>query len=69
LSEEAPYGLRVVQKIFGIVLLAIGILTTYNTYTNMSAAQLGAGFFVVMGIALIVLGFILIVARLSTAKV
>jgi len=69
LSEEAPYGLRVVQKIFGVVLLAIGILTTYNTYTNMSAAQLGANFFFVMGIALIVLGLILLVARLGTTKV
>lgn len=63
MSREAPSGLAVAEKILGIIILIIGILLSYNTYTNIEAARLGANIFFATGIALVILGLILIIAR------
>ncbi len=63
MSKEALSGLAVAEKIFGIIIIIIGTIITHNTYNNMSAAGLGANFFIAIGIALIILGLILTTAR------
>lgn len=65
LSKNALSRLVVFEKIFGIVILIIGFLMTYDTYNNMNAAGLGANIFLGIGIALIIIGLIFIAARPS----
>jgi len=63
LSEEKLSGIVVAEKIFGVIIIIIGILMTYNTYNEMKAAGLGATVFLVTAIALIILGLIVTTAR------
>jgi len=63
MSKEKLYGLAVAQKIFGIIVMIIGISMSYYTYNNVEAAGLGANFFIATGIALTTLGVVLIIVR------
>ncbi len=63
MSEEKLSGIVVAEKIFGVIIIIIGILMTYNTYNEMKAAGLGATVFLVTAIALIILGLIVTTAR------
>lgn len=63
MSKEKLSGLVVAEKIFGVIIIIIGILMTYNTYNEMKAAGLGAAVFLVTGFGLIVLGLILATAK------
>jgi len=55
--------LVVIEKIIGFVILIVGIILFYNTYSNIKAAGLGAYFFIATGIALTILGLIFLIAR------
>jgi len=63
MSEEGGLGLTVAEKFFGLILLIIGALATYYTFT--STHELGdfTGFFGFLGIILLVIGIILITAK------
>jgi len=63
LSKGRLSGLAVAEKIMGIIIMLVGILLSYYTYTNIDAARLGANFFLATGIALTILGLILVIAR------
>jgi len=65
LSKERLSGLVIAQKILGIIVVIIGISMSYYTYNNMDAAGLGANLFIATGIALAILGLILIIARVK----
>lgn len=63
MSERTPSKLVFVEKILGIIILIIGVLLSYNTFTNFQAAGLGANLFLAIGIALTTVGLILVIAR------
>lgn len=63
MSEEGGYGLNVLEKFFGFILLVVGIIATY--YTIISTDVLGGftGFFGFLCILLVILGLILMTAK------
>ena len=62
-SEEGGFGLTAAEKFFGLLLLIIGALATYYTFT--SAQTLGGftGLFGFLGIVLLLLGLALMIAK------
>jgi len=62
MSKEAPFGLTIVEKLLGLVMTAVGAITFYVVYTNLSSAPAPAPF-LLAGIVLIVVGILLILAK------
>jgi len=62
-SKEAPIGLTIMEKLIGLLMIAIGALTLYSTYTNMESIGTNPALILGAGIALIVLGIILVLAK------
>ncbi len=52
-----------IEKIIGLVMIAIGAALTYYTYTSLSAAGASAVFFIGSGLILIVVGIFLVIAK------
>jgi hypothetical protein len=65
MSEERPVGLVIAEKFFGLLLILIGAVTAYLTYTNPPGSVVApfSGIFVASGFALIVIGILLIIAK------
>jgi len=63
MSEEAGFGLIVAEKFFGLILLIVGALATYYTFTSSQALSDYTGFFGFLSIIPLVLGIILIIAK------
>ncbi|MGQ9565481.1 MAG: hypothetical protein ACUVT5_02915 [Candidatus Bathyarchaeales archaeon] len=66
MSSEAPVGLRVGERFFGLLLLLIGIIVFYFAYTSVSSLLEIVpypGFFLFAGAALIFIGALLIFAK------
>lgn len=63
MSEEGGFGLNVLEKLFGFILLVVGIIAMY--YTIISTDVLGgfAGFFGFLCILLVILGLVLMTAK------
>ncbi len=62
-SEEGGFGLMVAEKFFGLILLIVGGLATYFTFTSAQSLSNYTGFFGFLSIIIIVLGIILIIAK------
>ncbi|HKZ94885.1 MAG TPA: hypothetical protein VJ249_09970 [Candidatus Bathyarchaeia archaeon] len=62
MSSEAPVGLAIMEKLIGLVMIAIGAITFYVTYTNLGSAPNPVPF-LAAGVILAVLGFLLLMAR------
>ncbi|MEM2914874.1 MAG: hypothetical protein QXH91_05690, partial [Candidatus Bathyarchaeia archaeon] len=60
MSRETPLSLVFAERIFGIILIIIGLILAYNTFTSLNVAGLSAGFSIISGISLIIIGFILL---------
>jgi hypothetical protein len=63
MSEEGGLGLTVAEKFFGLILLIIGALATYYTFTSTQVLGDFTGFFGFLGIILLVIGIILMTAK------
>ena len=63
MSEEAGYGLRAAEKFFGLLLLIIGALATYYTFTSTKALGGYTGLFGFLSIILLAVGLIMIIAK------
>ena len=63
MSRERPAGLAGVEKLMGLVLLALGIVAIYYTY--MALPELGPTWpvFVALGALLLLVGLALLLAR------
>jgi predicted phage tail protein len=67
MSKQAPTGLTVAEKFFGLLTIIIGALLVYFTYTN--PPEIGgqaANFsfvFIIAGIALVAFGLFLLLAK------
>jgi uncharacterized membrane protein HdeD (DUF308 family) len=62
-GEEGGFGLVVAEKFFGLILLIVGILATYYTFTSTKALSNYTGFFGFLSLIILVLGLILTVAK------
>ena len=60
--SEAPIGLTIVEKLVGLLMIAIGGITFYVTYTNLSSA-VNPVIFLTAGIVLIAVGMLLVLAK------
>jgi hypothetical protein len=62
-SEEGGVGLKLAERFFGLILIIVGALDMYYTFTSFDALGLFTGFFGFLGLILLVLGWILITAK------
>jgi hypothetical protein len=65
MSEEEGFGLNLAERFFGLLLAVIGIVTMYYTLTSTGPLGLFTGFFVFLCAIPLVLGLILLIARLE----
>jgi heme/copper-type cytochrome/quinol oxidase subunit 4 len=63
MSEESGFGLNVAERFFGLLIFLIGLLALYYTLTSAQALQVYTGLFGFLSIILIVLGFVLLIAK------
>jgi len=62
MSKESPFGLAIMEKLIGLVMTAVGAITFYVTYTNLSSAPAPAPF-LLASIILAVVGVFLVLAK------
>jgi len=62
-SEEAGFGVKVAERFFGLIVLVVGILSTYWTYSTAPALGAYTAFFGVVDVAVMVLGFVMLTAK------
>ncbi|MFW6117216.1 MAG: hypothetical protein ACOC6G_01355 [Thermoproteota archaeon] len=62
-SEGIEFGLVLAEKFFGLILLVLGALFTYYTFTSTRALGNFTGFFGVLSILFLGIGVILIIAK------
>jgi len=60
MSKEAPIGLTFMEKLIGLLLIAVGALWFYTTYTNIDPQSV---MFLGVASALIILGIVLFIAK------
>ncbi len=65
MSEEAGFGLMVAEKFFGLILIIVGAVATYFTFTSTQALREYTGFFGFLGIIVLALGIFMIVAKVE----
>ena len=58
-TGEGGFGLKLVEKFFGFLLLIIGILATYYTFTSVEALETFTWFFAFLSFIPLALGFFL----------
>ena len=63
MSEEGGFGITLAEKFFGLIIIIIGALATYYTFTSTSALGDFTGFFGFLSIFLLALGIFLIIAK------
>jgi len=57
------FGLVFAEKILGILLLSVGIVLTYETYTYSSSVGILGSIFIIIGVILVALGIVMILAK------
>jgi hypothetical protein len=62
MSKDAPIGLTIMEKLIGLLIIAIGSLWFYVTYSNLGSMDVSA-IFLGLALALIVLGVFLLIAK------
>jgi len=60
--SETPIGLTIMEKLIGLLMIAIGAITFYVTYTNLSSA-VNPALLLATGLVLVLLGIFLVVAK------
>jgi hypothetical protein len=63
MSEEGGFGIAAAEKFFGLLLLIVGALATYFTFTSSQALGAYTGFFGVLSLILLALGLFLLIAK------
>jgi len=64
MSEEGGgFGIALAEKFFGFIIIIIGALATYYTFTSIDALGVFTGFFGFLSILLLAIGVFLIIAK------
>ena len=61
-STQAPIGLTIIEKLIGLIMIAVGALWLYTTYTNMTSISM-SGIFLILSAAMIGIGILLVIAK------
>jgi len=59
---EEPLGLKLTEKFFGLLIILVGAIIFYVTYTNIKSLVYPV-IFLILGVALIVVGVLMVLAR------
>jgi hypothetical protein len=62
-KESAPVGLTIMEKLIGLIMIAVGAITFYITYTNLGSVGGNSVLFLAAGLVIVVLGVVLFIAR------
>jgi hypothetical protein len=62
-ETKSTFGVVLAEKILGVALLAVGIILTYETYTNPAIAGLPEPVFLIIGVILVAFGIVMILAK------
>jgi hypothetical protein len=62
-SEEGGFGISFIERFFGLLLIIIGVLASYYTFTSIEALRAFTGFFGLLSILIFTLGLVLITAK------
>jgi hypothetical protein len=62
MSSQAPIGLTIMEKLIGLLLIAVGALWFYFSYINMPSVP---GVFLALAAVLIGIGVLLVIAKLE----
>jgi hypothetical protein len=62
-EEEGGFGITLAEKLFGFIIIIVGAMATYYTFTSTSALGGFTGFFGFLSIFLLALGVFLIIAK------
>jgi hypothetical protein len=65
MSEEGSFGASAIEKLFGLIVLVMGIIAMYYTLTSASALMAFTGFFGFFSFILVILGVVLIIAKVE----
>ncbi len=65
MSEEGSFGENAAEKLFGVIILLIGIVSMYYTLTSSSVLGTFTGVFAFLGLILIILGAFLLIAKVE----
>ncbi len=65
MSEEGGFGLTFAEKFFGLLILVVGAVAAYYTFTSIEALGAFVGLFGFLSIVLIVLGLFLISVKVE----
>lgn len=63
MGEEAPAGLTLMEKIFGLLLTLMGFIAVYYAWQTQKLEHFGLSFFVTFGLLLIALGIFMVLAK------
>jgi hypothetical protein len=63
-STQAPIGLIIMEKLIGLLLIAVGALWFYTTYTNIASVPKPWAF-LTLATAMIGIGILLILAKIE----
>jgi hypothetical protein len=65
MSEEGSFGESAAEKLFGVIILLVGIVSMYYTWTSSSVLGAFTGVFGFLGLVLVILGVFLLVAKVE----
>jgi len=65
MSEEGGFGLAMAERFFGLILLIVGAVAMYYTFITMQELGAFSAFFGFLSIILLVLGLLLITAKIE----
>ncbi|RLI38915.1 hypothetical protein DRO64_11300 [Candidatus Bathyarchaeota archaeon] len=65
MSREYRFILTYAERFIGLLFMLIGIILTYNTYSNWTAAGWGAEYFMAIGVALTIVGILMLIVKLK----
>ncbi len=62
-EEEGGFGITLAEKFFGLIIIIIGAMITYYTFTSTSALGSFTGFFGFLSVFLLAIGVFLLIAK------
>ncbi len=65
MSEESSFWVNLIEKVLGLLVVAIGALMLYFTATSAGNLNVFTGFFVFVSVVLIIIGLFLLIVRPS----
>lgn len=64
-SEEGSFTVSFLERLFGLIVLVTGIILTYYTATSSNALGMYTSFFVFLCIIVLIVGIVLLTARIE----